>query len=313
MSFEVNVDESAQHPIIILRDGKTNCEASIYAFGALLNSFSILVDDKKINVVDGFGSLDDAIENISNGFKSAKLSPFVCRMNKGEYRFDGNDYKIEKFYLPPHAIHGLVFDAVYKVAATNTDENSASVTLTTTYKGEDKGYPFPYTSSIVWKLETNNKLSVTTTIYQSNGKAIPFADGWHPYFNLGETIDTSTLQFNSNQLIEFDETLIPTGNIVTDERFVNGALLKDIFLDNCFKLNNNNQPAVVLKNNALQLSIEPDASYPYIQIYTPPHRKSIAIENLSGAPDCFNNKMALLLLEPNQEYSFTTSYILKAL
>jgi aldose 1-epimerase len=309
MSFEVKIDRYPQHPIIVLRDSSTNCEAEIYAFGALLNSFSL----NGKNVVDGFSSVDEAIENSTNGFKSSRLSPFVCRMKNGEYKFDGVNYKIEKFYLPPHAIHGLLYDAAYEVAATSTDETSASVTLTATYKAEDKGYPFHFTSSIVWKLEANNKLTVTTTVYQSNGKAIPFAEGWHPYFKLDETIDSSTLQFNSNQLVEFDETLIPTGNIVADERFIEGALLKDIFLDNCFKLNNNNQPAAILKNESLQLNIEPDASYPYIQIYTPPHRQSIAIENLSGAPDCFNNKMGLLLLEPNKEYSFTTSYTLNTI
>ena len=313
MSFEVIVDESAKHPIIVLKDRNADCEAAIYAFGALLNSFSIANKGNRTNVVDGFSSVEEAMENSTNGFKSSKLSPFVCRMKNGEYSFDGNDYKIEKFYLPPHAIHGLLYDAVYEVAATNIDDGSASVTLTATYKADDNGYPFHYTSSIVWKLEANNKLSVTTSVYQSNGKAIPFADGWHPYFKFGENVDECSLQFNSNQLVEFDETLIPTSNIINDERFVEGALLKDIFLDNCFKLNNNNQPAVVLKNESLQLSIEPDASYPYIQIYTPPHRKSIAIENLSGAPDCFNNNMGLLLLKPNQDYSFTTSYILKAL
>lgn len=308
MSFEVVVDGSGKHPIIVLRDNHALCEAEIYAFGTLLNSFSL--DGK--NVVDGFLSVDEAMENSTNGFKSSKLSPFVCRMNKGEYSFDGNIYKIDKFYLSPHAIHGLVFDAVHEIASTNADGSSASVTLTSMYRGEDKGYPFHYSSTITWKLEANNKLSVTTTVQHGNEKAIPFADGWHPYFKLGETVDDCTLQFNSNQLVEFDETLIPTGNIAADERFVNGALLKDIFLDNCFKLNNDNQPAVVLKNDALQLSIEPDASYPYIQVYTPPHRKSIAIENLSGTPDCFNNKMGLLLLQPHQAYIFTTSYILKA-
>ena len=52
----------------------------------------------------------------------------------------------------------------------------------------------------------------------------------------------------------------------------------------------------------------PDAGYPYLQIYTPPHRESIAVENLSGAPNCFNNKMGLLLLQSGHSQIFTVRY-----
>jgi aldose 1-epimerase len=52
----------------------------------------------------------------------------------------------------------------------------------------------------------------------------------------------------------------------------------------------------------------PSDSYPYLQIYTPPHRKSIAIENVSGPPDAFNNGMGFVTLEPGQSALFTTTY-----
>jgi aldose 1-epimerase len=85
----------------------------------------------------------------------------------------------------------------------------------------------------------------------------------------------------------------------------------DTFLDNCFAL----KPEIVsaaceLYNRAtgIKLSFFPDAGYPYLQIYTPPGRDSIAIENLSGAPDCFNNKMGLLLLQPGHSQIFTVRY-----
>jgi galactose mutarotase-like enzyme len=52
-------------------------------------------------------------------------------------------------------------------------------------------------------------------------------------------------------------------------------------------------------NANFRLTIEPDKEYPILQIYIPPHRNSIAIENLSGAPDNFNNKMGLVI--PGEE------------
>ena len=60
------------------------------------------------------------------------------------------------------------------------------------------------------------------------------------------------------------------------------------------------------------LTIAPDKHYPYLQIYTPPHRKSIAIENLTSAPDSFNNGIGLLVIEPNHTLEFSTTYILVA-
>jgi aldose 1-epimerase len=60
--------------------------------------------------------------------------------------------------------------------------------------------------------------------------------------------------------------------------------------------------------NGWELLFFAEKQYPYLQIYTAPHRKSIAIENLSGAPDCLNNDMGLIILEPGQSQTFTLSY-----
>jgi aldose 1-epimerase len=66
----------------------------------------------------------------------------------------------------------------------------------------------------------------------------------------------------------------------------------------------------VLRNPAknIEIEIHPEKSYPYLQIYIPPHRKNIAIENLSGAPDAFNNGMGVITLEPGESAIFKTSY-----
>ncbi|MBC7586862.1 MAG: aldose 1-epimerase, partial [Chitinophagaceae bacterium] len=222
MSFSVIINTKERYPIVTLLDQQTTCQAEIYAFGGLLNSFSIFAKGKKTNVIDGFISVADAIENISNGFKSAKLSPFVCRMNQGKYSYNNQSFKIEKFYLPPHAIHGLIYDALYEIVSTKVDENKAEVVLQYTYNSIDKGYPFNYTTEIIWKLEANQKLSVTTNVQHNNTHEIPFADGWHPYFNLGTSVDECSLQIDSNTMIEFDETLIPTGKKLEDNRFFTG-------------------------------------------------------------------------------------------
>jgi aldose 1-epimerase len=314
MSFEVKVLTNHQYPIIYLKDHSNNCEAEIYSFGGLLNSYSVSVNNNLFNIIDGFESVEDAVNNITSAFKSAKLSPFVCRMNHGKYQLNEQTYQVEKFYLPPHAIHGIIYDAVFSIVSTNADENNAEVVLQYQYNGSDKGYPFAYSMEITWRLEKNQQLMVTTKVQHNNNNAIPFADGWHPYFNLGKDgIDHCTIQFSSQHMLQFDDTLIPTGFIIEDVRFENETSLQNVQLDNCFLLNNEKIANCILKNKQIQLTITPDNSYPYLQIYTPPHRQSIAIENLSAAPDAFNNKIGLLMIEPNKDYLFSTSYQVKNL
>jgi aldose 1-epimerase len=102
---------------------------------------------------------------------------------------------------------------------------------------------------------------------------------------------------------------LPTGKKNSDTQFVNGASLKGVTLDNGFEFSEADGNRCILSNGRLTLTVEPDKSYPVLQVYTPPHRNSIALENLSGAPDNFNNGMGLVLLPPGEKKVFGTSYV----
>jgi aldose 1-epimerase len=137
---------------------------------------------------------------------------------------------------------------------------------------------------------------------------MPLSDGWHPYFTLGEKIDDLLFKINSDKMIEFNERLLPTRNITDYKKFQQPEILGDTFLDNCFLLKQNNDAACILRNNktGLELHIRPHSSYAYLQVYTPQDRNSIAIENLSSAPDGFNNKMGLISLNAGEKAYFKT-------
>lgn len=112
-------------------------------------------------------------------------------------------------------------------------------------------------------------------------------------------------------MLEFNEALLPTGKVIRNKKWFKGASLKDIFLDNSFVLEMDEpMPHCTLSDPSvgLELYIYPDRAYPYLQVYTPPHRKSIAIENLSSAPDAFNNKIGLIELGPEDSQAFQTRY-----
>ncbi|HQR93039.1 MAG: hypothetical protein B7Y15_03785 [Bacteroidetes bacterium 24-39-8] len=312
MSFSVHIDHSQAAPVITLRDATSKTQAQIYAFGALLNAFSMVDGANKTNVVAGFDSVEDAQNNITNGFKSAKLSPFVCRMREGKYVWDDDHFQVKKFFLANHAIHGILYDAVYQIQYTEANMHQAKVELLYNYPGNVPGYPFPFLIQVDWTLEKGNQLSVATSVTNASPSLMPLSDGWHPYFNLGSSVDECSLTFSSNKQLEFDADLLPTGKLIEDNRFVNGAALQGVFLDNCFELDKSlKQPFCKLSNQALELIIKPESSYPYLQIYTPPTRDMIAIENLSSAPDAFNNQMGLQTLEPHATKTFKTTYTIQ--
>jgi aldose 1-epimerase len=125
------------------------------------------------------------------------------------------------------------------------------------------------------------------------------------------------LQIATEYILEFDEGLIPTGSLLPESRFTNGTPLGATALDNCFLLQKlmDGQAACTLQHAAtqVQLSIYADHHYPYLQVYTPPHRNSIAIENLSAAPDAFNNNMGLIELEPGERIGFGCAYEISTL
>jgi aldose 1-epimerase len=310
MSFSISLIPKETDTIITLTDESTKCEAEIYSFGALLNKFSIAVNGKHINVIDAFSSVEDATENIVKGFKSAKLSPFVCRLSKGEYKFEGNSYKIDKFYMGDSAIHGLIFDQSFTISDKGADDSKAFVVLAYHYNKTNEGFPFAFDIEVTYALSPSNSLTLTTKVTNTGKTNIPLSDGWHPYFSLGTKVDELLVQFNSQRMIDFDDRLVPTGNYLPYNNFNTSKKFGETFLDNCFEVKETGISACTLKNekNGLQLNIIPAASYPYLQIYTPAHRNSIAIENLSSAPDAFNNGIGLIIAKPNEEYVFTTTY-----
>jgi aldose 1-epimerase len=298
---------------VILKDSSTNTYATILpSCGGILHDFVSIRNGLAFNVIDSYVSADDFKENVeSKGFLGCKLSPFVCRINRGTYHFAGKKYTIKKFYLRKNALHGELYDKPFLIMDETANELHASVTMKYEYRAEDPGYPFNYDCIVTWQLEDDNKLSVTTECINKDEGLIPMQDGWHPYFNLGDPVDDLQLEFQSREMVEFNNELIPTQNLIEYTVYNSLKRIDNTFLDNCFTLNMDAcQPMCVLRNpgKKIEIEIHPEKSYPYLQIYIPPHRKSIAIENISGPPDAFNNGMGLTTLEPGTSVSFKTSY-----
>lgn len=297
--------------IIALKDDLSDAQAEILpAHSAMLHAFRIPHHDAMINIIDGYTSLQDYQTNMAEYFKGAKLSPFACRIPGGRYEWEGKEYVIEKKIAPGSWIHGLLYDVAFEVVKTHADERSALVTLRYQYRGEDQGYPFPYDCEVEYRLQPGMRLEISTTIINHAASAIPLMDGWHPYFTTGTPVDELELQFASEQIVEFNAQLIPTGQVLPYDRFLESSPLTGIPLDNSFLLNfGQHASSCTLRDPLKHLAITfyPDSSYPVLQLYIPSHRNSIAIENLTGAPNAFNNGMGLITLQAGESRTFTTA------
>ena len=313
MRFSIHTVTNLEWSLLEIKDEETGTEVKILPeYGAMLNTFSVRKKNgESVNVIHHYDNIYALKHGLDQSYQSAKLSPFVCRISNGAYSFDGKSFHFKKKFADGSAIHGLLFNKNFTIVRKFIHDDSAAVTLSYLYKKDDPAYPFDYSCQITYTLKNDNVLEVQTIVTNDSESLIPIADGWHPYFKLGPSINQSTLQFEAAALLEFNDKLIPTGNLIPEHRFDQGLLINNLFLDNCFLLPTNaHQPVCKLLDESagLTLSISPDAAYPYLQIYTPADRKSIAIENLSGAPDCFNNKMGLDVLKPGHSKSFSVQY-----
>mgnify|MGYP000954001219 CR=1 FL=1 len=299
MQFQIKQSTINDVALIQLLDIELGVTIDILTKGALLNSWLLRQGVESQQFIMG-NALDATKEFENQGFRSAKMSPYVCRLYKGQYTHLDTIYTMDRFYMGEHAIHGIMYDAEFIVQATEATEYQAAVILIHHYLGSDKGYPFPFTMQVKWILEKNNKVSVQTTVMNNAIVPIPLVDGWHPYFTLGESIDNCSLQFLSKGKMEYDSDLLPTGNMIADKRFDNGLNIGRLQLDDGYELIAENS-SCTLQNEKFILKINPSSLYPYLQLYTPPDRKSIAIENLSGAPNAFNNKIGLHYVKPQED------------
>lgn len=233
-----------------------------------------------------------------DSYAAAILFPFVSRIKKGAYQFDGKNYQLDCNQAGVNALHGLVYNKTFVVKNQEVTASYASVTLGYVENNPPKGFPFNYQMELTYTF-TETNLEIHIQVMNLNSVSFPFTIGWHPYFYT-ENLKTSVVKFNSHQQIAFDEKLI-TKEIIP---YVNKGefVIEDQQLDDCFVMNDNK---IQFETPEYQLEITSDAAQNYLQMYTPPNRNLIAIEPMTGISNSFNNNIGLQVLEPAKTHKIT--------
>jgi aldose 1-epimerase len=132
---------------------------------------------------------------------------------------------------------------------------------------------------------------------------IPAGLGWHPYFRLADHADRLSLKMPPVcHKIVVDDRMLPTGERVVFDDFADLRPIGDAVLDNCFELPNVEDFAVVtLKNEFGSMEYWQKTGIEgsnYVQVFTPPHRQSVAIEPMTCNVNAFRNGDGLVMLSP---------------
>lgn len=276
------------------------------------NGFSI-VPSVGANVLDirfsGQGILDgySTPEELEAGKwgKSSILFPFPNRLKDGKYRWRGNEYQFPiNNAATGNAIHGFVRDEAFEVSFVFLAKNSANIRCYYDYLGERSYYPFPFSLEIEFYIHDNGKFEVLVEVENLHNGPMPLGFGWHPYFRLTEAAERHSLQLPPCEKVAIDKRMIPTGGRTQFNEFQTLTFVEDTVLDNCFhntKTSGNYQ--LLLEGDGHYLSMKaPVAQFPFFQVFTPPHRESIALEPMSCNVDAFNNQQGLVSLPQNKKW-----------
>jgi len=232
-------------------------------------------------------------------FMSSILFPFSNRIRDGKYHFNDKYFELDKSKVDVHnALHGLVYDKMFRVIAQSTTSKIGEVVVCYEEHQPASGYPFKYSISLHYILKQNS-LELKVEIKNNDIHEFPFSLGWHPYFNTSDLFN-SNLKINCMRKILVNDKMIPNGEADMDW---NGDLkIEDRTFDDCFIICDNR---VEFKTPEYHVEFVFSEGNNYLQLYTPNSRTSIAIEPQTAPADSFNNKIGLQTLRPNEIYGLS--------
>jgi aldose 1-epimerase len=263
------------------------------------NLLALLFESK--NVLDGYATPEELTE--AKWGKSALLFPFPNRLDQGKYIWQGETYQFPlNNAATGNAIHGFVRSQVFELDSVLLTKDSASLICSYTYNGSLAYYPFPFRVEIGFSIYDDRSFHFEFSVENLHDESIPVGFGWHPYFKLTETADAHLMQLPACEKVNINDRMIPTGGTVPYAAFETKQKVADTVLDNTFLCKNLKEDyELLLEANGAQLLVRASAdACPYFQVFTPPHRQSIALEPMSCNVDAFNNQDNLIELEAGE-------------
>jgi len=283
----------------VISHSEIDFEAIIYPnLGATLQQLKF----GKVSLIDGIYPDDEGVKGYGGAYNSSFLFPFPNRISKGNYTFEDKNYQLDcNENGRENAIHGCIDHAVFKLESEQCTSNHAEVVFKYKHSSTVVGFPFKFDCLIGYRF-SKTSVAISLTVNNTDSASFPYGFGWHPYFLL-DNFDESILSFDGDSQIDCDEEMIPVGR--SKHGLASEFILENHQFDTGFVQETG---ASSLETGAYKVSFTTsDNLDAYLQVYTPPHHKSIAIEPMTCIADSFNNKTGLRVLLPNKSITWDIS------
>jgi aldose 1-epimerase len=294
--FDCKKTMLGKHKRYNLYDAKTKTGFSVVpSRGALMLDMTF----NGVNVLDAYQTPEE-IEKL-DWMKNTILYPFPNRLEGGRYNWLGLS---QQFGINDkgtgNALHGFALYQSFKVTRILLTDVAAELTCRLEDSGKNSGYPYPSTLDVTFGISNNNKFRIEFVVTNLHSEHIPIGVGWHPYFKLTENVAETALRMPVCDKVEIDARMIPTGKKTDFNAYQTPIKIGDAFLDNCFEVKSTGYTyKVAIQGNKQKLTLQANSkTWPFLQMFTPPYRKSIAIEPMSCNIDAFNNGVGLVKLPP---------------
>jgi len=256
------------------------------------------------NILDGHATPEEL--EVGKWGKSTILFPFPNRLDGGKYQWLDKEYQFPiNNAATENAIHGFVREEDFEVEFVFLGQDLASIRCYFDYTGYREYYPFPFSLELEFTIHDSGKFEVQVEVMNLHSTPIPVGFGWHPYFRLANRADLHQLQLPACEKVDINDRMIPTGGATPFQAFQSLKTVEDTFLDHCFKYaKSSGSYQLILEGEGQSLSMEASAAeFPFFQVFTPPHRESIALEPMSCNVDGFNNLQGLVTLAPEEVWN----------
>lgn len=292
------------------------------------------------NIVLGYENVEDYLNDTS--FFGSIVGRVAGRIKGGSFSLNGKTYTLHKNENGNHLHGGLKgFNRVLWAAETFKNDREAGVEFTYTSPDGEEGYPGNLTLKVTYTLNNSNEFSISYHGKSDQTTLLTVTN--HSYFNLSGNLKRDVLNHSltlkSNQFLQLNEELLPTGEILdvtnTAFDFQNGRIIasgaksghpQNILAghgyDHPFILHENNNQEITLSDSesGRTLTIETDEPAVVVysgnqlaaegEIYGVPSRKYLGIcLETQGLPDAIHHAhFPSSVLEKDEEYVSVTKY-----